>query len=1192
MAMEATTNPAMEQQRGGDRQRGSTMNFVSWKGWLTWLISAAVLFVPMMTLSSDPKTVTMVGLEWKFKIVSSLPIKNLSVFDVNTTIGGQYIDAAVVAQTVDSLARQSLHFSSSLSEWSEAVFIPAACYVPLCGNDFENLTWVETEISTLPTFSRFEMSHAKQDPNEPNFISSEELEFPVCCALADTEPNGDNEECVVNPIESCRMQYLDTACPTLSERSDSLLELDDLSASEFLSLKQEEVPECIGDEPIMQLLFIYEEEIAPESCCLTCSCYGDPRCVSFDKESDLWILCDARAPRDSEDPNSVCEIQEEQCDEEEDHEGNSCLWISLSEEEEDEWSTIVNGSRCVPSTESGESWIVMYEFDEFEFLIRQGERGVIDKVSITLDEDIYTMSAADCYVGDFNNTWSTVIDDEEEFIVPPQGFAQIIETPAEGLVEFLWVVTDQNTLVHARIRCLTQKDSLGRSSQPRIHIDALVEPEVEIDEARGEAFGFCVSGSLDSTGTTSNTELIESGDGCQPNGALTNDEELQVARSLCGPGLLYSSLATCAVSFCEENYFPNFIDYAECVTMIGDGVEGFDFRDAFCLAMTFTEQDRTNCLALWDNLDGLSGPLIAIEIYYPSAFEPFERPSTDCAETVSELPSRLGACEPGVELQYLDDSLEWITFLGIPERFAPCSILEFNFVDHEPLFVNPIRLKQCTISSACLTANNKICESQKGFAAQFLLRPGVEPVPTLSPTESPTGVEPQETLFPSLNPTRRPTEFPTHKPTKSPSQSLVTSAPTGVSGWGSGKPTESPTHLPEPLTVAPTGFPTVIPTESPTISPTHLPTSSPTEFPTVTPTRSPSTPFPSQTPTEGPSWSPSFEPSVTPTETPTEQPTVQPTEIPTNEPTASPTDFPTLEPTVSPTAIPTESPSHLPTTSPTSFPTTVPTNIPTEVPTESPSHQPTEQPTETPTFNPTKQPTHAPSWSPSVIPTEHPTAEPTEEPTESPTVSPTNYPSVLPTEVPSETPTESPTISPAEALIPDSTPSPTPYPTEWGKGQLKSDLHDGAKVVDFQQQRMPKRQAFSQGKLDYEEAGHVLLFGMYSSEYAAEKEALASNISFILENVNEMLQRESSHVLAVECELKLLKMEVFDTEESLEEEPPTNDFDFLNLGSNWKSIAVAATAGFVALVLMTLTCVSYVKSSSSGGSIFDISYDI
>lgn len=1182
-------------------------------------------FLKLSASQSENESI-LVGLEWRFKVLSKVPVKNITAKNSMERLLG-VLDSKEVASVVASAAKERLNFDDSVTLWSEEVFIDADCFIPLCRNEFEPLQWELTELSELPKRRKL------QEIEEINFKPNGLTEFETCCALSDTRlPENENEveECVVNPLQSCRTQVYDVPCPSVVTRDDRRK----LQAGEPLA-------ECIEGEAVLEMDVRFLSSEFDEACCLTCSCFGDPRCVDFEGESALWVLCDGRGPIDPNDPGSQCEIQEEVCLQQRDHENNVCNWIELTEEEEENWKTLTNGSRCVQNEDSGDSLITMYEFDEFAFTVRQAERGVIDKVLLRLEDETFSLTAEDCMTGDFNTSWR--LEENGEVDRPP-GSILAVQT-VDGFEEIVWAISQTLTTIHVRLRCLKQRNEKGDESAPRIHVEALVEPESDFGP-RNNLDGFCFSGEFDVEGTTENTEKIEAGEGCLVSG-LATEETLDIARALCGESVIHSLIPTCLVSWCQENFFPSFDDYMECVISFGDGTDGFNFDETFCRAMTFTETNKTICLDKWETI----GPVATIEKFYTSLNPPDLEDS--CAESIEELPSKLGDCEAGVELQFLDANLEWQTFLALPERFPPCGNLVFNIIDHSELFENPIRWKQCTIPSTCITAINSLCKQQTRFVSDLLLLPEREistfaPTnpPTNSPTESPF-TEPTEfpTNFPTDSPTTSPTDspsfsptssfdpqsnvptafptdFPTGEPTESPTDFPTiddsfgpTESPTKMKhddwGWGTSRPTLSPTFLEDFPTVAPTSFPADLPTVSPTQFPTNFPTFSPTNFPTMPPTESPTltapttsptpsptllpTDKPSESPTNSPSESPTLSPSVSPTAFPTETPTIsptgQPTFAPTNFPTVSPTASPTGEPTKEPTESPTEGPTERPTGRPTSRPSDIPTESPTESPTREPTTHPTAKPTETPTISPTLGPSTHPTWSPSRsptnFPTDEPTISPTESPSESPTFNPTPFPTERPTESPTEGPTESPTFSPLESVAID-TEAPTPFPTDkWGHGHFNTEFSSKSEPLTRSSGRMVETVP-SEQKLEFKERGEVVFYGIYSSAEAAEKELMAMNVQNTISHVNALLgEIGSDKILAVNCELQLLvtaieqeeAIEESDEDDSSEPEKEFDQFDPMSLGNVWRNIAVIIGGFFIVLVVALISIRSRRSSS-------------
>lgn len=106
------------------------------------------------------------------------------------------------------------------------------------------------------------------------------------------------------------------------------------------------------------------------------------------------------------------------------------------------------------------------------------------------------------------------------------------------------------------------------------------------------------------------------------------------------------------------------------------------------------------------------------------------------------------------------------------------------------------------------------------------------PQPAAAPSESPSGLQPEETvLFPTATPNEAPSIPPTYAPSETPE---LTAEP-------------SPEPTPE-STPAPTAEPTPVPTAEPTPAPTSAPTPAPTQAPAPTPSP---TPRPTSAPAPG-----------------------------------------------------------------------------------------------------------------------------------------------------------------------------------------------------------------------------------------------------------------------------------------------------------------------------------------------------
>jgi hypothetical protein len=160
-----------------------------------------------------------------------------------------------------------------------------------------------------------------------------------------------------------------------------------------------------------------------------------------------------------------------------------------------------------------------------------------------------------------------------------------------------------------------------------------------------------------------------------------------------------------------------------------------------------------------------------------------------------------------------------------------------------------------------------------------IMRGCMPPLPTQSPTVSPSTSRPSvtpTTSTPSKSPTTsKPSNSPSRVPSKNPSKAPTTSKPSRAP---SKSPSKSPSHTPS------TSKPSRSPSKSPSKSPSHTPS---TSYPSTSPSVSPTAVSPSNSPSLSPTLS---HPSVTPSITPTlSHPSKSPTTLhPSHSPSKSP----------------------------------------------------------------------------------------------------------------------------------------------------------------------------------------------------------------------------------------------------------------------------------------------------------------
>jgi len=156
------------------------------------------------------------------------------------------------------------------------------------------------------------------------------------------------------------------------------------------------------DKLTLDIAFSFME--AEQECCKTCSCFGDPECVSFAGVENLWIPCDAR-------DDSSCKMTKDKCSSMVDSNGNQCGWRGGRKADSSGWDIAMKGSPCWPtiSDAPGKKLSMnMYTTPSGDFKtdVVLGERGIIRQVEIELRGEKYTLDAKDCFKKE-ENAWNT-----------------------------------------------------------------------------------------------------------------------------------------------------------------------------------------------------------------------------------------------------------------------------------------------------------------------------------------------------------------------------------------------------------------------------------------------------------------------------------------------------------------------------------------------------------------------------------------------------------------------------------------------------------------------------------------------------------------------------------------------------------------------------------------------------------------
>ena len=316
--------------------------------------------------------------------------------------------------------------------------------------------------------------------------------FDICCPFADTM----EDNCAVNPLtEANRTQGFDGPIVT-----------DPSAVTEACLTLENVVFETSDRSP----------------CCESCTCFGDPFCISFDGTQDLWLVCDARTvPADQSRP--YCKLTENQCSQEVDPLGQQCVWAPARDGiPARDWSVRERGSPCQPTDIS---YIQMYEADTATVRVGQGERGFVKEVDLTFGGNQYFLNAEDCVNNGPDDSWTGAAIDSnfqraEDMFAPDDNN------------DYLWHVYDPTTKIGVEIRCTSFLVD-GEKVNARMNVESISEPD---RAGRSSTGGYCVTNDIGNNNPSQNTIFIEENGLCTANGPI---EDTTIARIVCeNPALL------------------------------------------------------------------------------------------------------------------------------------------------------------------------------------------------------------------------------------------------------------------------------------------------------------------------------------------------------------------------------------------------------------------------------------------------------------------------------------------------------------------------------------------------------------------------------------------------------------------------------------------------------------------------------
>jgi len=429
---------------------------------------------------------------------------------------------------------------------------------------------------------------------------------------------------------------------------------------------------CFGN---MTLNIELKTETPPGRCCKSCTCFGDPHCLSFSGHKETGILCDSRKQHSRK---GHCIHSKKICLQQRDFQGNQCKWKRLPRR--NKWNVGLYGSRC---TFSGpRPRILMYETETFSANILLGERGVIDELELSMSGRNYNLKASDCF--NLDNPWDG-------------GMPLLSINTTLHNNDIRWVVDDPDTEISVVILCT--RNRVGNiEGNPRLNIEDISEPSLQ---SRKNSNGFCVTNTLDRGMSNNNerTQFLQDTDACIGN---RNIDEVKLGKHICGIGVNVNNVDECKKNWCQKSYTST----QECLYDINQ----YGWRKAWCSVNTMIIPDPSNCSGdcnkCYNEINDF-GYDVGV-----SKWKNYITITDKKCLTLDDIPDRLEECEKGLNIQYEFSPGVWETYKSIPDGYALCEDVVFNSHEHQELFTYKIRIEQCPVHPKCVINR---CNADPGF---------------------------------------------------------------------------------------------------------------------------------------------------------------------------------------------------------------------------------------------------------------------------------------------------------------------------------------------------------------------------------------------------------------------------------------------------------------------------------------------
>mmetsp|Transcript_9394 Transcript_9394/g.18600 ORF Transcript_9394/g.18600 Transcript_9394/m.18600 type:complete len:1185 (+) Transcript_9394:88-3642(+) len=470
----------------------------------------------------------------------------------------------------------------------------------------------------------------------------------------------------------------------------------------------------------------FDAEETPTNCCKDCAVYGDPEMTSFADTSltlniSAWIICDGRSIKTNGD---ACPIEEDQCTQELDHDGNACYYNTTRANLLTDQSNIgAIGSPCQANPASGDATMELYTIPSGDFSINilLGERAVVTEARFTVSGDVYTLVSSDCFndagsgwTSDPTSVFTNVTYDSEDVRSTTRG--------AERTWSFLY---DESIYVQITcIKMIAQGGDAQGITGYRMNIDHIIDTDLDRTED-SSATGYCPTDVVDYMNAT----VTDTSDGSVFNVCTWQQwsQALTLAKALVSTASTTAQIKEAVQTWCDTaNVFQTYSDPAsKCYsTIVGKSSDyskiGSRWAIQYCNAINSNRGDLT--ATQWRNRctsqieEETFGIVNYVETYGTGAMDTDNTCSSNPTYSVSD-----NVCEQGIFVEYYDDDTsEWVEEFFIPALNMPCSgVVSASYSDHPNLFTNNIRFRQCDqqANNGCSLAFS--CQSAQGYSVSY-----------------------------------------------------------------------------------------------------------------------------------------------------------------------------------------------------------------------------------------------------------------------------------------------------------------------------------------------------------------------------------------------------------------------------------------------------------------------------------------